>query len=458
MFGALCDDSKDDTTAIQNAVDSLPSSGGMVFLPSNHFCKTTSSININTKDVQFISWNSWGFTTADTASGGIDFQGTNGNAINVNAQGFVMRDMAIKYPTNTGASSPPPSSPSVSQGGTGTLGNSTYYLEQTCVYPNGQTRVSPEVFFPTGASRSSIRFAAPACGSTATGWRPYASANPGFETLQAGTQPLGSDFTLVTVTNLGYPPLVNMSGYCAVYDPNAGRYYHVKLFTTAGSAPFGEANGLCLAGSSMHIEDSTIDGFNVGIIGNAGLNNLSLRGNFLRHDQYGMLFGGGASIDIQSTDLEQISLGSIWLVSTGSVNISNAYIEQQNLNGVSFALKLGDDTNTLLTNSPAIYHGPSAVSFSGFIQCNGNGGQAPIVLQEGVGIKIIQTLFSNCSSQHPLVHNGIANPNAGIEMLGNVHDANIPIGDWIDSTIGLEMYDFSATKFQVETPTILHRQ
>ncbi|MFZ0335915.1 MAG: glycosyl hydrolase family 28-related protein [Candidatus Acidiferrales bacterium] len=244
-YGAKCDDTTDDTAAIQAAVNALPSTGttvgGTVNFPAGA-CKTTAAININTPNVTLQGTGHFQFITQNPPPSYIDFQGsTPQNAVNVNAQGFAMDDLGVKYPTTIGGPLAAPADPTLTAVSSSGCPAEAYYVEATYVSAQGETSVSPESTIIT-TSGQCFTVTSPPAETGATGWRIYASSNSNNETLQVATLAIGTNWTFGgTLLNLGFRPAVNTTAYSAIYDPNGAQLEGVKLFTNF-SASVGTAS------------------------------------------------------------------------------------------------------------------------------------------------------------------------------------------------------------------------
>ena len=433
-FGAKCDDSTDDTSAIQSAINSLPSSGGAVSIPVNSVCKTTVAITINSPNVQLFSYGSTQYVQSTTPSTYIDFKGTNQDALDVVNQGFIMTNLAIKYPATTGGALSTPAAPTLSTSTGGSLGNAPYYVKVACTGAHGDTLASTSNTI-TPPTNGEIIVTAPSCGSTAVGYDVYSNNVSGVERLNNTIPvPLSTNYVITSQQNHGPLPLVNASANCAVYESSAARFNHIRLYTGVhGSLPFGVANGLCASGSNTVLADSYIDGFNYDLLLITGANNTKITGDYLREANYGLVYGNGANSNISNTDFEQNYLGNAWVL-TSQINFNGDYFEQQNIGGNnSFVLKLGDNTNSDLVNGQ--WGTPNAIDFrDNFIQCNDFSGKPPIIIQEVTGLTFNNVAVSNCGNQSTIIQNTYANSHAGIIMTNDTSDSAVT---WIDNTTGV---------------------
>lgn len=91
-FGAVCNDTADDTAAIQSAIDAVSSTGGgTVYLPAGKTCKTTATLTIGN-----------GSSAAASTAGGVILEGSASRNVIPNAFGFSGSAAAIDY-QGTGA-------------------------------------------------------------------------------------------------------------------------------------------------------------------------------------------------------------------------------------------------------------------------------------------------------------------------------------------------------------------
>lgn len=176
-YGAQCNDTTDDTAAIQAAVDSLPSSGNSIggIVSFSGVCLTTQTITISTPNVTFEGLGHFQFITQNAPPSYIDFQGaTPQNAIDVNAQGFAMDNMGVKYPTNIGGPLAPPAAPTLTATTASGCPAEAYYVETTYTSAQGQTVDSPEATTTTTTGQC-FTVSSPATETGATGWNVYES-------------------------------------------------------------------------------------------------------------------------------------------------------------------------------------------------------------------------------------------------------------------------------------------
>lgn len=444
--GLKCDDTSDDTAALQAALNA----GGVIFVPTGAACKVTSTLTVSQGNTQIIGFGSQEFVTANVPSTYLDYQGT-GNALDVANQGFVMRDVGVKYPIASGGPVTQPSAPTLTAT-TGSLGAQTWYAEVTCLTVNGESAYSSEASIVLG-SPGGIIVTAPTCtgGTTATGWNVYMAANSHNETKQnASALTLGVNYTQsVALTNNGYRGLIDTSASCAVHDSAAGQYHHVFLFTGAGDGDsHGLANGFCLSGSSTNIDfGSKVTGFNVGVLAATNVNNVSIEKNFFQANNYAIITGIGSNVRIVWNDFEANETGDIWSQSGAAFLFANNYFEQQLLaSTVNFNVQLGNSASEVIAVGQAQVI-QNVTADTNFIQCNGQAGQPPIVIQGVIGFTLTNTNLSNCGSQTNIVSNVYANAAAAITIRHNVSQNTL--AGFISSTTGVTDYDFSTTAHTV---------
>ncbi|MFP5237165.1 MAG: beta strand repeat-containing protein [Acidobacteriota bacterium] len=455
--GAYCDDIHNDAPAIQSLITSL-TNGGIVIFPTNALCKTTDPINITTPNIIFRGGASRQFITGNAPTAYIDFQGTNANAINVQAQGFVMEDMAIKYPTNTGASLNC-GTPALSQTTGGTLTPlATYHVEANCVNAQGQTIYSTDTSITLTGSNNAIVVARPSSsggGDSATGWNVAASLNAGNEVvINPSTLAWNTlTYTITSIVNHGYRVLVDTTANCAVFDNNAGKYHHVFLFTAAQSSgpPFAVADGFCFYGSSVQVDrGSQITGFDVGIKLEISNNLNIIKDNFLQANRIGLVIGGGAKIDVRNNDFEGNLSGDIWYLS-GQATISS-YFEQQTRTGITnyniqFGAAPGSSQYEMLVNQNGAYPPQNAKITDSYMNCNRTSAVDPIQIQQVSGLLFENNNIVNCGTVGAIINNVYANPGAYIRMSNNLSSNNLAA--WITSTTGVTDRDYSLMAYQL---------
>ena len=446
-YGAYCDDSHNDYAAIQAL---LTAGDSPILVPSERFCLTLSPLSITAQNTVIVGWASKPFITQDPPSGGIDFRGTNANAINNQAQGTVVYNLGVKYPYNTGGPLAQPSAPTLSSG-TGSLGTGTYYVEVSC--QNGQgvgvysNETSMAVTGPAG-----ITVARPACtgtGAAATSWNVYAASNSHNETLINSTPVAIGTATYVigSIVNNGYRRLDDQSANCAIYDANGGEWHNVLLTTGVTTFPVGVADGFCGVGSSWVFDQgSNITGFNRAMANQPGSNNVKVIGDKFQANNYGAVFAGGAAIQVTGNDFEDNQYGDLWLLS-GQPIVEKNYFEQQSTGGtVNWNVQLGASGNEALTVGQAT--APINVELSkNFIQCNSQAGQDPVLIEQVVGMVFNNNNLGSCTGQTSIVENDYANAQAGIRALGDISIVTAPA--WFSSLTGLVDYDFSSTANQL---------
>jgi hypothetical protein len=448
-FGAKCDDTTDDTAAIQAALASLPATGGILRFAG--VCKTTSTITINTPNVTFEGQGHFQFITQNAPLTYIDFQGTTSNALTVASQGFKMEDMGIEYPSTTGGPLNPPSAPVLSQVTGSGCPVQTEYAEITYVNPQGQTLVSPEASFAV-TSGNCLHVASPAGSGNATGYNVYVSANSNNETLQNSSPiSIGTAWTQSgALVNLAYRPLLNTTTYSAIYDEGGGQYDGVKIFTplanSAGTST--TANGFTLFGCCVKLHNVYIAGFGNGLFGAGGDNDTSITDSFIQSNYIGAYLAGSAGaagVSFVRNDFENNTAGNIKLIYGTVYTIYQNYFEQQN-SPPPFDIELGD---TSLPPQGSLIVQPGSVTISGnFMQCNLTSGVSPIVLDSVISATIEQNSFSQCGSQN-IISNTLPST-AHVRIRGNISDT--APGGWLTSTSGVVENDTSGTSL---TPSLL---
>jgi len=437
-FGAKCDDATDDTAAIQAAVNSLPTSGasvgGIISFPG--VCKTTSSINITTPDVTFEGIGHFQFITQNPPPSYIDFQGTTPqNAINVNAQGFAMDNMGVKYPTTIGGPLAPPSAPTLSQVAASGCPAEAYFVEATYTSAQGQTVDSPEATITT-TTGNCLQVASPAPETGATGWNVFVSSNSNNETKQtASPLAIGTNWTFAgTLVNLGFRPAVDTTAFSAIFDPNGAQLDGVKLFTnlalTAGTAS--TANGYTSFGCCGKLHNVYVAGFGFGILGSGANNDFSVVDSYVQSNYAGAFIVNGADINVERTDFEGNVVGNLKMLYGSPYKISGNYFEQQGTNPPSYQVQIGDTTIPPQGFTPT----PGAITIdNNFMQCNLTiYPPAPIVVETSQVLNIERNSFSQCEDEK-IVDDLAPSGTAHITMLGNISDAQ-PLS-WLTSTTGM---------------------
>ncbi|MFZ0640653.1 MAG: glycosyl hydrolase family 28-related protein [Candidatus Acidiferrales bacterium] len=446
-FGAKCDDTTDDTAAIQAALAAVPSTGGLVMIPG--VCKFTSTLVISTPDVTIEGQGHFQFITQNAPVTYLDYQGTNGNAILVSAQGFKMQDVGIKYPTTIGGPLAAPAAPTLTQvAGTGCPAE-PYYAQITYLNAQGETSVSSEATFTT-TTGNCLHVASPSAVTGATGWNLYVSTNSNNETKQNATPfAIGASWTFNgTLVNLGYRPPFNTTAYSAVYDNNGAQLDGVKIFTdaasSAGSATM--ANGYTGFGCCGKLHNVYIAGFGVGVAGAGSNNDFSLTDSFVQADYVGAFIVNGADINIVRDDFEGNVVSNIKMLYGSPYTISQNYFEQQGTNPPSYNVQIGDTTIPPQGFTPT----PGSMIIEGnFMQCNLTAyPPAPIVIDTAASLNIERNSFSQCGNQNIIAN--LAGTAAHIKVLGNISDAT-PLS-WITSTTGVDESDLNGTQLLPGTP------
>lgn len=437
-YGAKCDDTTDDTAAIQAAVNSLPTSGAAIggTVSFSGVCKTTTAISVTTPNVTFVGTGHFQFITQNPPPSYIDFQGTTPqNAINVNAQGFAMDNLGVKYPTTIGGPLAPPVAPTLSQVTGSGCPAEAYYVEATYVSAQGQTVDSPEATYTT-TTGNCLQVASPATETGATGWNVYVSTNTNNETLQnASPIAIGTSWKFGGVlVNLGFRPAVDTTAYSAIYDPNGGQFDGVKLFTnlagTVGTAS--TANGYTSFGCCGKLHNVYIAGFGDGILGSGANNDFSITDSYVQANNVGAFIVNGADINIERTDFEGNGVGNLKMLYGSPYKVSGNYFEQQGSNPPSYNVQVGDTTIPPQGFTPT----PGAITIdSDFMQCNlTQYPPAPIVVETSQVLDIERNSFSQCENEN-IVDDLAQSATAHIKMLGNISDA-APLS-WITHTTGL---------------------
>jgi hypothetical protein len=444
-FGAKCDDATDDTSAIQAAINSLPTTGttvgGLVTFPVGA-CKTTAALNITTPNITLTGTGHFQFITQNPPPSYIDFQGaTPQNAINVNAQGFAIDNLGVKYPTTIGGPLAAPAAPTLTAVSASGCPAEAYYVEATYISAQGETNVSPEATITT-TSGQCFTVTSPPTEAGATGWRIYASSNSNNETLQVATLPIGTNWTFAgTLVNLGFRPAVNTTAYSAIYDPNGAQLDGVKLFTnlSASVGTASTANGYTSFGCCGKLQNVYIAGFGYGVFGSGSNNDFSIKDSYIQADNVGAFIVNGADINIEDDDFEGNGVGNLKMLYGSPYKISGNYFEQQGTNPPSYNVQVGDTTIPPLGFTPT----PGAMTIdNNFMQCNLTVyPPAPIVVETSQVLDIERNSFSQCEHEN-IVDDTASSSTAHIKMLGNISDAQ-PLA-WITHTSGLVESDVDA--------------
>jgi hypothetical protein len=452
-YGAKCDDATDDTAAIQAAVDSLPSSGSSIggIVSFSGVCRTTATITVSTPNVTFEGLGHFQFITQNAPPSYIDFQGTTPqNAIDVNAQGFAMDNMGVKYPTTIGGPLAPPAAPTLTAITASGCPAEAYYVEATYTSGQGQTVDSSEATITTTTGQC-FTVTSPAAESGATGWNVFVSSNSNNETLQnSPALALGANWTFGgTLVNLGFRPAVDTTAFAAVYDPNGAQLNGVKLFTSlsASVGTASQANGYTSFGCCGKLENVYIAGFGIGILGSGSNNDFSIKDSYVQADNVGAFIVNGADINIEDDDFEGNGLGNIKMLYGSPYQITGNYFEQQGSNPPSYNVQLGDTTIPPQGFTPT----PGAINLSNnFMQCNLTVyPPAPIVIDTTQVVDIERNSFSQCEHEN-IVQNLASGSTAHIKMLGNISDAT-PLA-WLTSTTGVVESDVNGTSENPSTP------
>jgi hypothetical protein len=444
-YGALCDDTTDDTAAIQAAVNSLPTSGNVIggIISFSGVCKTTASINVNTANVTFEGLGHFQFITQDPPPSYIDFQGTTPqNAINVNAQGFAMDNLGVKYPTTIGGPLAPPAAPAMTQVAGSGCPAEAYYAEATYTSSQGQTVDSPEATFTT-TTGNCLAVESPSAETGATGWNVFVSTNSNNETKQTSSPiAIGTNWTFTgTLVNLGFRPAVDTTAYSAIYDPNGAQLEGVKLFTnlasSAGTAS--TANGYTSFGCCGKLQNVYIAGFGYGILGSGANNDFSIIDSYVQADYWGAFIANGADVNVERTDFEGNVVGNLKMLYGSPYKISGNYFEQQGSNPPSYNVQVGDTTIPPQGFTPT----PGAITIdNNFMQCNLTVyPPSPIVVETSQVLDIERNSFSQCEHED-IVDDEASASTAHITMLGNISDAQ-PLA-WITHTTGVVESDVDA--------------
>jgi hypothetical protein len=446
-FGAKCDDVTDDTAALQAALAAIPATGGLVEIPG--VCKFTQTLVVNAPNVTIEGQGHFQFITQNAPVTYLDYQGTNGNAIFVGAQGFKMRDVGIKYPTTIGGPLAPPAAPTLTQVAGSGCPAEPYYAQATYVTAQGETSVSAEATFTTTAGNC-LQVTSPPSASGATGWNLYVSSNPNNETKQNATPlTIGTNWTFTgTLANVGYRPPFNTTAYSAIYDDNGAQLDGVKIFTDAASSAgtASMANGYTGFGCCGNLHNVYIAGFGVGVAGAGSNNDFSVTDSYIQSNYVGAFIVNGADINIVRDDFEGNVAGNVKMLYGSPYTITQNYFEQQGTNPPSYNVQVGDTTIPPQGFAPT----PGAVVIGGnFMQCNLTAyPPAPIVIDTTASLRIERNSFSQCGHQN--IIDNLAGAGANIKILGNISDA-APLS-WITSSSGLAESDLSGTQLTPGTP------
>src|SRR5690348_1871415 len=448
-FGAKCDDTTDDSVAIQNALASLPATGGILRFAG--VCKTTSTITVSTPDVTFQGQGHFQFITQNSPLTYIDFQGTTANAITVSAQGFKMQDMGVEYPSTTGGPLAPPSAPVLSQVAGSGCPVQTEFAEITYVNPQGQTLVSPEASFAV-TTGNCLKITSPAGSGNATGYNVFVSANSNNETMQ-NSSPIAIGTAWIqsgALVNLAYRPLLNTTTYSAVFDQGGGQYDGVKLFTPLANSAgtINTANGFTFSGCCAKLHNVYVAGFGNGIFGGGGDNDTSVTDSFIQSNFIGAYLAGSAGaagVNFVRNDFENNTAGNIKLIYGTVYTIYQNYFEQQGT-PPPFNIQLGDSSHP---PQGGLVIQPGSVTISGnFMQCNLTSGVSPIVLNSLISANIEQNSFSQCGSQN-IITNTVPST-AHVRIRGNISDT--APSSWLTATTGVSENDTSGTSLTPGLP------
>ncbi|HEV2305494.1 MAG TPA: hypothetical protein VGR93_08245, partial [Candidatus Acidoferrales bacterium] len=446
-FGAKCDDVTDDTAALQATLAAVPATGGLVEIPG--VCKFTQTLVVNAPNVTIEGKGHFQFITQNAPVTYLDYQGANGNAIFVGAQGFKMRDVGIKYPTTIGGPLAPPAVPTLTQVAGSGCPAEPYYAQSTYVTAQGETSVSAEATFTTTAGNC-LQVTSPPSVSGATGWNLYVSSNPNNETKQNATPlAIGGTWTFTgTLANLGYRPPFNTTAYSAIYDDNGAQLDGVKIFTDAASSAgtASMANGYTGFGCCGNLHNVYIAGFGVGVAGAGSNNDFSVTDSYIQSNYVGAFIVNGADINIVRDDFEGNVAGNVKMLYGSPYTITQNYFEQQGTNPPSYNVQVGDTAIPPQGFAPT----PGAVVIAGnFMQCNLTAyPPSPIVIDTTASLRIERNSFSQCGHQN--IIDNLAGAGASIKVLGNISDA-APLS-WITSASGLAESDLSGTQLTPGTP------
>lgn len=446
-FGAKCDDTTDDTTAIQSALAAIPSTGGLLMIPG--VCKFTSTLVITKPNVTIEGKGHFQFITQNAPVSYLDYQGSTGNAITVSAQGFKMQDVGVKYPTTIGGPLAPPVAPTLTQVPGAGCPVEPYYAEITYLNAQGQTSISAEATITTTAGNC-LQVESPPPAAGVTGWNVFVSANPNNETKQTSTPlAIGTNWTFGgTLKNLGFRPPFNTSAYSAVFDNNGAQLDGVKLFTDASSSTgtAAMANGYTGSGCCGKLHNVYIAGFGVGVAGAGSNNDFSLTDSFIQADFVGAFIVNGADINIVRNDFEGNVVGNIKMLYGSPYTIEQNYFEQQGANPPAYNIQVGDTTIPPQSFIPT----PGVLAIEGnFMQCNLTAyPPAPIVIDIAASVRIERNSFSQCENQNIIAN--FAGSAAHIKVLANISDAT-PLS-WITSTTGVDESDLNGTQLLPGTP------
>ncbi|HKV28339.1 MAG TPA: glycosyl hydrolase family 28-related protein [Candidatus Acidoferrales bacterium] len=446
-FGAKCDDSTDDTAAIQAALAAVPATGGLVMIPG--VCKFTSTLVINKPDVTIQGKGHFQFITQNAPVTYLDFQGTTGNAILVSAQGFKMQDVGVKYPATIGGPLPPPTLPTLTQVAGAGCPAEPYYVQVTYVNPQGETSDSAEGTITT-TSGNCLQVQSPSAVAGPTGWNVYVSANPNNETKQTSVPlAIGTSWTFGgTLVNLAYRPPFNTTAYSAIYDNNGAQLEGVKLFTDAAisTGTANMANGYTSFGCCGKLNEVYVAGFGVGIAGAGANNDFSVTDSYIQSNNVGAFVVNGADINFTRDDFEGNVVGNIKMLYGSPYTLNANYFEQQGTNPPSYNVQVGDTSIPPQGFTPT----PGAIFIDGnFMQCNLTAyPPAPIVIDTVASVDIEKNSFSQCGNQNIIAN--FAGASATIKVLGNISDA-APLA-WATSTTGFVESDLNGRSLTPGTP------
>src|SRR6185437_11570509 len=442
-FGAKCDDTADDTSALQAALAAIPPAGGLIEIPG--VCKFTQPLVITTPNVTIEGHGHFQFITQNAPVTYLDYQGLSGNAITVSAQGFKMRDVGVKYPTTIGGPVAAPAAAALTQvAGTG-CPVEPYFAEVTYVTAQGETNVSAESTFTTTAGNC-LEVLSPPAASGVTGWNVYVSSNPNNETKQTSAPlAIGTDWTFTgTLQNLGFRPPFNTTASSAIFDPNGAQLDGVKIFTdaaaSAGTASM--ANGYTSFGCCGKLHNVYVAGFGVGIAGAGSNNDFSVTDSYIQSNNIGMFVVNGADINIQKNDFEGNTAGNIKVLYGSPYSVEYNYFEEQTP-GAQYNVQVGDSSAP--PQGFALIPGAMKIE-NNFMQCNLTAyPPAPIVVDTAQSLDIEKNSFSQCQNQK--IIDNLAGAGASIKILGNISDAQ-PLA-WLTSNAGVTESDLNGAS---ETP------
>lgn len=446
-FGAKCDDTTDDTAALNATLAAIPSTGGLVLIPG--VCKFTSTLVISKPNVTFQGKGHFQFITQNAPVTYLDYQGTGGNGILVSAQGFKMREVGIKYPTTIGGPLAPPAAPTLTQVAGSGCPAEPYYAEITYLNAQGETSVSAEASLTT-TTGNCLQVQSPSAVTGATGWNVYVSSNPNNETKQTSAPlSIGASWTFAgTLANFSYRPPSNTTAYSAIYDNNGAQLDGVKIFTDASASQGAAnmANGYTAFGCCGKLVNAYVAGFGLGVAGAGSNNDFSVTDSYIQSNYVGMFIVNGADINIVRDDFEGNVFGNVKMLYGSPYTISENYFEQQGTNPPSYNVQIGDTSIPPQGFTPT----PGSVVIDGnFMQCNLTAyPPAPIVIDTTASLDIEKNSFSQCGNQNIIAN--FAGAAATIKVLGNISDA-APLS-WLTSTTGVVESDLNGTALTPGTP------